>query len=114
MKLPDFMISIRFQTEWETMIYLILRMCTDLEHGSCAGTFILGDKSGFPTPLFFTRLQFSIAENNRCFVSSCNGLIAMFRGKSEADSGCFGNIDDYNLHLKMEFLSLVTHRVINQ
>lgn len=111
---PDFMISIRFQTEWETMIHLILRMCTDLEHGFCTGTFILGNKSGFPTPLFFTSLQFSISENNHCFVSSCNGLIAVFRGKSKADSGCFGDIDDDNLHLKMEFLSLVTHRVINQ
>lgn len=96
------------------MIYLILRMCTDLEYGSCSGTFILGNKSESPTPLFFTSLQFSISENNRCFFSSCNGLIALFRGKSKADSGCFGNIDDYNLHLKMEFLSLVTHRVINQ
>lgn len=40
---PDFMINVRFQTEWETMIHLKLRMCTDLEHGSCTGTFISGN-----------------------------------------------------------------------
>lgn len=108
------MISITFQTEWETMIYLILRMCTDPENGSCTGTFCLGNKSGFPRPLFFTSLQFSTSENNCCFVSSCSGLITMFKGKLKADSGCFGNLNDDNLNLKMEFLSVVTQSLINE
>lgn len=108
------MISITFQIEWETIIYLILRACTDLERGSCTGTFFLGNKSGLPRPLFFTSLQFSTSENNCCFVSSCSGIITMFRGKSKADSGCFGNLNDDSLNLEMEFLSMVTQSLINE
>lgn len=70
----------------------------------------LGSLHPYSLPAFSFPFQRIIA----VFFSSCNGLIVVFRGKSKADSGCFGNVDDDNLNLKMEFLSLVTHRVINQ